>query len=71
MNYTTDHVGYLTGDISSTAKEFERLGYVAGEIVDDLRFAMDCSNGLIRCIWSDDVWLIEDKEGVGVFRFVE
>ena len=35
MNYTTDHVGYLTGDISSTAKEFERLGYVAGDIVDD------------------------------------
>ena len=35
MNYITDHVGYLTGDISSTAKEFERLGYVAGDIVDD------------------------------------
>jgi methylmalonyl-CoA/ethylmalonyl-CoA epimerase len=35
MNYTTDHVGYLTGDIGSTAKEFERLGYVAGDIVDD------------------------------------
>ena len=35
MSYTTDHVGYLTGDICSTAKEFERLGYVAGDIVDD------------------------------------
>ena len=35
MSYTTDHVGYLTGDIRSTAKEFERLGYVAGDIVDD------------------------------------
>ena len=35
MNYTTDHVGYLTGDINSTVKEFERLGYVAGDIVDD------------------------------------
>ena len=35
MNYTTDHVGYLTGDISSTVKEFEKLGYVAGEVVDD------------------------------------
>lgn len=35
MNYTLDHVGYLTGDINSTAKEFERLGYVAGDVVDD------------------------------------
>lgn len=35
MSYQTDHVGYLTGDICSTAKEFERLGYVAGEIVND------------------------------------
>ena len=35
MNYTTDHVGYLTGDICSTAKEFSRLGYIMGDIVND------------------------------------
>ncbi len=35
MKYKTDHVGYLTGDIGQTAREFERLGYVAGDIVND------------------------------------
>jgi len=35
MNYRIDHVGYLTGDIPSTAKAFEKLGYQMGEIIDD------------------------------------
>lgn len=35
MNYAIDHIGYLTGDISATAREFERLGYKAGDITND------------------------------------
>ena len=35
MKNRIDHVGYLTGDILSTAKAFEKLGYQMGEIVDD------------------------------------
>lgn len=35
MEYKIDHIGYLTGDIQATAREFERLGYEAGETVDD------------------------------------
>ena len=35
MKYSIDHIGYLTGDIEATAKEFERLGYCAGETVND------------------------------------
>lgn len=35
MKNRIDHVGYLTGDIWSTAKAFEKLGYQMGEIVDD------------------------------------
>ncbi len=30
-----DHIGYLTGDIASTARELETLGYHAGSITDD------------------------------------
>lgn len=30
-----DHIGYLTEDISATAKEFERLGYAGGDICED------------------------------------
>ena len=35
MKNVIDHVGYLTGDILSTAKAFEKLGYQMGEIIDD------------------------------------
>ena len=35
MKNRIDHVGYLTGDILSTAKAFEKLGYQMGKIVDD------------------------------------
>ena len=35
MENKIDHIGYLTGDIAATAKAFEKLGYQAGEIVDD------------------------------------
>lgn len=35
MSYKTNHIGYLTGDIEATIKEFEKLGYVAGEIFND------------------------------------
>lgn len=35
MKYKIDHFGYLTGNIKKTAKEFERLGYTAGEIYND------------------------------------
>jgi len=35
MKYKLDHIGYLTGNIPETSKNFEILGYVAGEIVND------------------------------------
>jgi methylmalonyl-CoA/ethylmalonyl-CoA epimerase len=35
MKYKLDHVGYLTGCIPETAKAFESLGYVAGDIIND------------------------------------
>lgn len=35
MNYKIDHVGYLTGNIELTAKEFERIGYSSGDIYCD------------------------------------
>ncbi len=35
MKYKLDHVGYLTGCIPETAKAFEALGYVAGDIIND------------------------------------
>ena len=30
MKFKIDHIGYLTGDIEQTSKEFCRLGYEAG-----------------------------------------
>ena len=35
MENKIDHIGYLTGDIATTAKAFEKLGYQMGEIVND------------------------------------
>ncbi len=33
MNYKLDHIGYLTGDLASTAKSFEILGYTACDVI--------------------------------------
>ena len=35
MNYTINHIGYLTDNISETSKGFEMFGYQAGNIVND------------------------------------
>ena len=35
MEYSIDHIGYLTRSIEDTAKQFEVLGYSTGEIYDD------------------------------------
>ena len=35
MRYKANHIGYLTGDIEATIKEFEKLGYVAGDVFKD------------------------------------
>lgn len=35
MDYRIDHIGYLTGNIKDTAKQFEVLGYETNEVIND------------------------------------
>ena len=35
MEYIIDHIGYLTGSIADTSKDFETLGYVADNVIYD------------------------------------
>lgn len=43
MNYRINHIGYLTGNIPETAKNFEILGYESGKIfLDDIQKTKIC-----------------------------
>ena len=35
IDYTVEHIGYVTKDINKTANTFKVFGYVAGDIVND------------------------------------